>query len=72
MWVPKSWSFVKLHKVGNFPTWVISIFNGLGFFSEAVNFSPKFLGLSVGILGTVFEQFGLNFWDSFRTIRTRF
>ena len=23
-WVPKSWSFVKLHEVGNFPTWVIS------------------------------------------------
>ena len=22
-WVPKSWSFVKLHKVGNFPTWNI-------------------------------------------------
>ena len=23
-WAPKSWSFVKLHKVGNFPTCVIS------------------------------------------------
>ena len=23
-WVLKSWSFVKLHEVGNFPTWVIS------------------------------------------------
>ena len=23
-WVPKSWSFVKLHEVGNFPTCVIS------------------------------------------------
>ena len=23
--VPKSWSFVKLHGVGNFPTWLISI-----------------------------------------------
>ena len=23
-WVPKSYSFVKLHKVGNFPTWNIS------------------------------------------------
>ena len=23
-WVPKSWNFVKLHKVGNFLTWVIS------------------------------------------------
>ena len=23
-WTPKSWSFVKLHKVGNFPTCVIS------------------------------------------------
>ena len=23
-WTPKSWSFVKLHKVGNFPTYVIS------------------------------------------------
>ena len=22
-WVPKSWSFIKLHKVGNFPTWII-------------------------------------------------
>ena len=26
-WVPKSWSFVKLHKVENFPTWVISSLN---------------------------------------------
>ena len=24
-WVPKSWSFVKLHEVENFPTW--NIFN---------------------------------------------
>ena len=24
VWVQKSWSFVKLHEVGNFPTWVIS------------------------------------------------
>ena len=24
MWTPKSWSFVKLHEVGNFPTCVIS------------------------------------------------
>ena len=23
-WVPKSWNFVKLHEVGNFPTCVIS------------------------------------------------
>ena len=23
LWVPKSWSFVKLHKVGNFFTWII-------------------------------------------------
>ena len=23
-WIPKSWSFVKLHKVWNFPTLVIS------------------------------------------------
>ena len=23
-WVPKSWSFVKLHEVGNFLTWIIS------------------------------------------------
>ena len=23
VWVPKSWSFVKLHEVGNFPTWNI-------------------------------------------------
>ena len=23
-WTPKSWSFVKLHEVGNFPTYVIS------------------------------------------------
>ena len=23
-WVPKSWSFVKIHKVGNFLTWIIS------------------------------------------------
>ena len=22
-WVPKSWSFVKLHEVENFPTWII-------------------------------------------------
>ena len=31
-WAPKSWSFVKLHTVGNFPTCVISIlkvFNSL-------------------------------------------
>ena len=25
VWVQKSWSFVKLHEVGNFPTCVISI-----------------------------------------------
>ena len=24
VWVPKSWSFVKHHEVGNFPTWIIS------------------------------------------------
>ena len=24
VWTPKSWSFVKLHEVGNFPTCVIS------------------------------------------------
>ena len=24
VWVPKSWSFVKLHEVENFTTWVIS------------------------------------------------
>ena len=24
VWTPKSWSFVKLHEVGNFPTFVIS------------------------------------------------
>ena len=23
-WAPKSWSFVKLHEVGNFPTCIIS------------------------------------------------
>ena len=23
-WTPKSWSFVKLHEIGNFPTCVIS------------------------------------------------
>ena len=23
VWVPKSWSFIKLHEVGNFPTWNI-------------------------------------------------
>ena len=23
VWVPKSWSFVKLHEVWNFPTWII-------------------------------------------------
>ena len=23
-WVSKSWSFVKLHEVENFPTWVLS------------------------------------------------
>ena len=31
-WTPKSWSFVKLHEVGNFPTCVIfslKLFNGL-------------------------------------------
>ena len=32
-WTQKSWSFIKLHEVGNFPTCVISSlkpFNGLG------------------------------------------
>ena len=24
VWTPKSWSFIKLHEVGNFPTYVIS------------------------------------------------
>ena len=24
VWTPKSWSFIKLHKVGNFPACVIS------------------------------------------------
>ena len=24
VWVPKSWSFVKLHEVENIPTWIIS------------------------------------------------
>ena len=24
VWTPKSWSFVKLHEVGNFPTCVFS------------------------------------------------
>ena len=28
-WTPKSWSFVKLHEVGNFPTYVISILNAI-------------------------------------------
>ena len=23
VWVPKSWSFMKLHELGNFPTWNI-------------------------------------------------
>ena len=32
----------------------------MGFFLEAVNFSPKFLGLSVGIF--------MNFRDCFRTV----
>ena len=22
-WIQKSWSFIKLHEVGNFPTWII-------------------------------------------------
>ena len=35
-----------------------------GFFLEVVNFSPKFLGLSVGILR--------NFWDCFLIIRAEF
>ena len=28
-WAPKSWSFVKLHEVGNFPTCVISILKSI-------------------------------------------
>ena len=28
-WTPKSWSFVKLHEVGNFPTYVISILKAI-------------------------------------------
>ena len=28
-WVPKSWSFVKLHTVGNFPTWIIFILKAI-------------------------------------------
>ena len=28
-WTPKSWSFVKLHEVGNFPTCVISSLNAI-------------------------------------------
>ena len=28
-WVPKSWSFVKLHEVENFPTCVISILKAI-------------------------------------------
>ena len=29
VWTPKSWSFVKLHEVGNFPICVISILNAI-------------------------------------------
>ena len=29
VWTPKSWSFVKLHEVGNFPTCVISSLNAI-------------------------------------------
>ena len=42
---------------------------------RAINFSPKFLGLSVGIFrnfGTIFGQSGLNFRDCFQIVRTRF
>ena len=28
-WTPKSWSFVKLHEVGNFPTCIISSLKGI-------------------------------------------
>ena len=28
-WAPKSWSFVKLHEVGNFPTCAISSLNDI-------------------------------------------
>ena len=28
-WVPKSWSFVKLHKIRNFPTWIIFNLNNI-------------------------------------------
>ena len=28
-WAPKSWSFVKFHEVGNFPTCVISILKAI-------------------------------------------
>ena len=32
----------------------------------AVHFSPKDLGLSVGVLGTVFGQSGLDFFGQFQ------
>ena len=46
-WVPKYKGFVKLQEVENFLTWVISSLTTIRFFLEVVNFSPKFLGLSV-------------------------
>ena len=64
MWVPKSWSFIKLHEVGNFPTWIIFSlkvsFNGIGFLRGRdwpCDLVPRFLGLNIG-----------NFWDWLWTV----
>ena len=35
-------------------------------------FQSKIFGLSLGIFGTVFGKFGLNFWDYFRIIQVEF
>ena len=55
VWVPKSWSFVKLHEVENFPTCVISSLLSiywLEIFLEAMRshkFKSSIFLLSVGI-----------------------
>ena len=35
----------------------------------AMQFNPKILGLNVGNFGTVFGQYGVEFWDYFQTVR---
>ena len=52
-WVPKSWSFVKLREVKNFPTWIISNLKVIYWQRRSLGlkvagcFSPKILGLNI-------------------------